>query len=59
MSNTILITGASSGIGKATAEHFQENGWNVAATMRNTDDGTELAALPNVFVTRLDVTDQP
>ena len=58
MSNTILITGASSGIGKATAEHFQENGWNVAATMRNTDDGTELSALPNVLVTRLDVTDQ-
>lgn len=59
MSNTILITGASSGIGKATAQHFQENGWNVAATMRNTDDGTKLSALPNVLVTRLDVTDQP
>jgi NAD(P)-dependent dehydrogenase (short-subunit alcohol dehydrogenase family) len=58
MSKTILITGASSGIGKATAEHFQENGWNVVATMRNSDDGTELAALPNVLVTRLDVTDQ-
>jgi NAD(P)-dependent dehydrogenase (short-subunit alcohol dehydrogenase family) len=57
MGNTILITGASSGIGKAAAEHFQHNGWNVVATMRNTADGAELAALANVLVTRLDVTD--
>jgi NAD(P)-dependent dehydrogenase (short-subunit alcohol dehydrogenase family) len=57
MGNTILITGASSGIGKAAAEHFQANGWNVVATMRNTADGAELTALANVLVTRLDVTD--
>ena len=34
MSKTILITGASSGIGKTTARYFQERGWNVVATMR-------------------------
>jgi NAD(P)-dependent dehydrogenase (short-subunit alcohol dehydrogenase family) len=31
---TVLITGTSSGYGKATAELFVDRGWNVAATMR-------------------------
>jgi NADP-dependent 3-hydroxy acid dehydrogenase YdfG len=57
MSSTILITGASSGIGKATAKLFQANGWNVIATMRSPDDEQELNTLDNVLVTRLDVTD--
>ncbi|MFB9151072.1 SDR family oxidoreductase [Roseovarius ramblicola] len=54
---TILITGASSGIGKATALRFQAEGWNVIATMRDPSGGAELGALDNVHVTRLDVTD--
>ena len=58
MSKTILITGASSGIGKATAKLFQEKGWNVVATMRKPEKETELTTLDNVFVTRLDVLDQ-
>ncbi|MCY4006548.1 MAG: SDR family oxidoreductase [Rhodobacteraceae bacterium] len=57
MNQTILITGASSGIGKTTAHHFQAKGWNVVATMRNPEDGAALADLPNVRVARLDVTD--
>lgn len=57
MRKTILITGASSGIGKATAIYFQGKGWNVVATMRNTKDGEELSSLENVQVVRLDVTD--
>jgi len=56
MSKTILITGASSGIGKATAAYFAQRGWNVVATMRKPEDGAELAA-DNVLVTRLDVLD--
>ncbi|MEH7830485.1 SDR family oxidoreductase [Gemmobacter denitrificans] len=55
--NTILITGASSGIGKATALRFQSEGWNVIATMRDPAAGADLAALDNVLVTRLDMTD--
>lgn len=56
MQQTIFITGASSGIGKATASHFAAQGWNVVATMRNPDDGAELAKLPRMQVLALDVT---
>ena len=54
---TILITGASSGIGAATARYFQARGWNVVATMRNLAGGSDLANLENVHLARLDVTD--
>lgn len=53
---TVLITGASTGIGRATAELFQKKSWQVVATMRTTSAGEELAALDNVLVTTLDVT---
>lgn len=55
MKQTILITGASSGIGKETAKLFQSKGWNVIATMRNPDKETELKQLENVLVSQLDV----
>lgn len=57
MAQTILITGSSSGIGKATAKLFQTKGWNVIATMRTPENDCELNELENVLVTRLDVTD--
>jgi NAD(P)-dependent dehydrogenase (short-subunit alcohol dehydrogenase family) len=56
MSKTVLITGCSSGFGKATAKLFSEKGWNVIATMRNPDKETELNLLPNVLLQALDVT---
>ncbi|MEN0002655.1 MAG: SDR family oxidoreductase [Bacteroidota bacterium] len=57
MSKTILITGSSSGIGKATAKLFQAKGWNVVATMRTPEKEEELNQLDHVLVTRLDVLD--
>ncbi|MEM9336389.1 MAG: SDR family oxidoreductase [Patescibacteria group bacterium] len=55
---TILITGSSTGIGRATALHFQEQGWNVVATMRSPEKEAELTKLDNVLVTKLDVQDE-
>ena len=42
---TVLITGSSSGIGRATAERFAARGWTVFATMRRPEAGEALRAL--------------
>jgi NAD(P)-dependent dehydrogenase (short-subunit alcohol dehydrogenase family) len=54
---TVLITGTSSGLGRATAKHFHDQGWNVVATMRTPERESELVQLPRALVTRLDVQD--
>ena len=56
MKNTVFITGASSGIGKATATYFASQGWNVAATMRTPAKETELVKFENIKLYALDVT---
>lgn len=56
MTKTIFITGASSGLGKATAMLFADKGWNVIATMRKPENETELGQTANVRVLPLDVT---
>lgn len=54
---TIFITGTSTGLGKLTAKHFAQQGWNVAATMRTPEKETELTQYPNIKIFKLDVTD--
>ena len=58
MKKTVLITGASSGFGKAAAKLFASNDWNVVATMRTPDNEQDLVGLHDVLVTRLDVQDR-
>lgn len=54
---TVLITGTSSGIGKETAILFHKKGWNVLATMRNIEDGKDIADFENLRVLPCDVTE--
>lgn len=57
MSKTVLITGTSSGLGRASARHFHAQGWNVIATMRAPERETEFNGDDRMLVSRLDVQD--
>ena len=59
MSRTVLITGTSSGIGRACAEEMAGRGWRVLAGVRREEDGEEVRALSPDLIepVLLDVTD--
>jgi short-subunit dehydrogenase len=56
MDKPVLITGASTGIGRKTTELLVENGKHVFACARKEKDLGELNKLPNTTAFRLDVT---
>ncbi|MEM6385965.1 MAG: SDR family oxidoreductase [Pseudomonadota bacterium] len=59
MSGTIIITGASQGIGKATAETFLADGWTVGYLARRADVLEEITANnPRAIPLPADVTDE-
>ncbi len=57
MDKAVLITGASSGIGRETAKLFQTKNWRVAATMRRPEEHDDLQKIADIECFRLDVTD--
>lgn len=54
----VLITGVSSGIGKAAAELFAKNGWQVVGTARKVAEQTGLPQHANISLKTLDVTQE-
>lgn len=56
MKKVVLITGAGTGIGRATAELFAYKGWQVVATMRDPAKYEDYYVGENYYLAELDVT---
>ena len=54
---TVLVTGASRGIGRSIVAHLATAGWDVVAGVRSEHDAAALSSLPRVSTVLLDVTD--
>lgn len=52
----VLVTGASTGIGRAITEHLASHGFKIYASARKDQDLTDLNQLANVVSVKLDVT---
>lgn len=57
MQKTVLIIGASRGLGLGLTRQFSSEGWQVIATVRNAQQADTLAQIPQVRVETLDMTD--
>lgn len=55
---TVLVTGASRGIGEATARYFLDQGWSVAAAMRR-PGASQLSSSGRLRLYEMDVTSEP
>jgi len=57
MPNTVLIVGASRGLGLGLAKQFASEGWQVIATVRDPQRADELKAIANIRIEALDIDD--
>ncbi len=57
MSNTVLIIGASRGLGLGLARQFSEEGWQVIATVRDPHRAEALGSIPGIRIEALELTD--
>ncbi|TMW66291.1 hypothetical protein Poli38472_004056 [Pythium oligandrum] len=58
MTKTVLITGASRGIGLTFTKHYLQEGWQVIAAARSPANADELRALAPYKIVQLDVADE-